>query len=46
MASSEFMHKELQNVFKGIYEATEAPLIEKSTVDFLESYLVEQQNVV
>ena len=48
MAASELMHAELQNLFKEISEATDSPLIEKSSVDFLEPYLtlVEQQNVV
>ena len=48
MAASDLMHAELQNLFKEIYEATDSPLIQKSSVDFLEPYLtlVEQQNVV
>ena len=39
MAASEFLHEELKNFFKGIIEATESPLIEKSTLDCLEPYL-------
>ena len=48
MVASEFLHEELQNVLKGIKEVINSPLIEKSTIDFLEPYmaLVEQQNVV
>ena len=48
MAASEFVHVELQNLFKEIKEAIDSPMIEKNSVDFLEPYLtlVEQQNVV
>ena len=48
MSASEFVHVELQNLFKEIKEAIDSPMIEKNSVDFLEPYLtlVEQQNVV
>ena len=48
MTASDLMHTVLQKLFKEINEATNSPLIEKSSVDFLVPYLtlVEQQNVV
>ena len=44
MAASEFMDAELQKMFKEINEATQQPLIEKSSVDFLEPYLALIEN--
>ena len=46
MAASELMHKELQNLIKGVNVATGDSLIEKSSVDFLEPYLPLVENVV
>ena len=48
MAATEFLHKELQNLFKDFKEATDCSLIEKSSVDFIEPYLalIDEQNVV
>ena len=46
MSSSEFMDVELQKMFKEINEATQQPLIEKRSVDFLEPYLAMVENLV
>ena len=46
MAATEFMHAELQKMFKEINETTQQALIEKSSVDFLEPYLALVGNVV
>ena len=46
MAASEFIDVELSKMFKEINEATQQPLIEKSSVDFLEPYLALEEKVV
>ena len=46
MTASEFQHTELQNLFREINEATDQPMIEKSSVDFLEPYLTLVEKVV
>jgi len=46
MSATKLQHSELQNLFREINEATNKPLIEKSSVDFLEPYLALVENIV
>ena len=46
MTASEFLHLELKNLFREINEATNQPMIEKSSVDFLEPYLALVEKVI
>jgi len=48
MAAFEIIHEDLQSLFNEINEATNSSMIEKSSVDFLEPYLVlvKKQNLI